>query len=188
MRTRTNPNVLPRTRREDDFDAAVGQLLEEYRLNRIPVPVDLLAKRLGAQLRYSPLDGELSGMIYVKDGVPIIGVNSLHHPNRQRFTIAHELAHLCLHKDALTKAVHVDKGFGESALHRDSVSATGTDQSEIQANRFAAALLVPRPALEAAVGDKLIDIEDETVIGALAKKFKVSTATLQYRLRYLATA
>ena len=53
-----------------------------------PVPVERIAKALGAQLRFSPLDDELSGMLYVKEDTSIIGVNVLQHPNRQRFTIA----------------------------------------------------------------------------------------------------
>ena len=30
-------------------------------------------------------------MVYVKDETPIIGVNAIHHPNRQRFTRRHGL-------------------------------------------------------------------------------------------------
>jgi Zn-dependent peptidase ImmA (M78 family) len=59
------------------------------------VPVDRIAKGLGAQLRFSPLDEELSGMIYISDGTPIIGINSLHHPNRQRFSIGYEIGTWC---------------------------------------------------------------------------------------------
>ena len=59
-------------------------LLEESSITSAPVPVERIAKALEAQLRFSPLDDELSGMIYVKDGIPIIGVNALHpHSNRR---------------------------------------------------------------------------------------------------------
>ena len=37
----------------------------------------------------------------------IIGVNKSHHPNRRRFTIAHEIGHLVLHKGEM---VHLDSG------------------------------------------------------------------------------
>ena len=74
----------------------------------IPVPVEKIAKSLGARVRFSPFFyDELSGFVFIKDGVPIIGVNSLHHLNRQRFTIAHEIAHLQLHPDYITSEVHV---------------------------------------------------------------------------------
>ena len=84
-------------------------LLDDHEVTAPPVPVERIAKSLDAELRYSPLDDELSGMIYVNEGTPIIGVNALHHPNRQRFTIAHECGHLILHKPQITKEVHVDK-------------------------------------------------------------------------------
>ena len=41
-------------------------------------------------------------------GVTIV-VNSLHHANRQRFTLAHELGHFELHMTEFGSAVHVDK-------------------------------------------------------------------------------
>ena len=119
-------------------------------------------------------------MIYIKDGIPLIGVNSLHHPNRQRFTIAHELGHLEMHRELITSTVHVDKKF--PVLMRDSVAATGTDEIEIAANSFAAALLMPQELLEKALGTVAFDIEDSSPLDELAKRFKVSRQTLEYRI------
>ena len=119
-------------------------------------------------------------MIYIKEGVPIIGVNSLHHPNRQRFTIAHELGHLELHRQMITTTVHVDKNF--PALMRDPKSATGTEQIEIEANQFAAELLMPRELIEQALAGEQFDIEDDGPIEEIAKKFRVSKQALQYRI------
>ena len=92
----------------------VQSLLVDNEVTAPPVPVKRIAKSLKAQLRYSPLDDELSGMVYVNEGTPIIGVNALHHPNRQRFTIAHECGHLVLHKAQITTEVHVDKDFPDA--------------------------------------------------------------------------
>src|SRR5690349_8581128 len=105
------------------------QLLSQHGVQSAPVPVERIAKSLDVQIQYSPFDGDLSGMAFVKDGIPIIGVNSLHHPNRQRFTLAHELAHIQLHRSQIEAAVHVDKG----SLRRDALAATGTDPTEIEA-------------------------------------------------------
>ncbi len=171
----------PRTQLE--LDKRADKLLATLKIEGLPVPVDRIAKRMGAQLRYSPFDDELAGMVYIKDKVPIIGVNALHSPNRQRFTIAHEIAHLHLHADVVAASVHIDKGFPESALRRDSSSADGSLLLEIEANRFASALLMPRRALEAELRAKPLDIEDERTIEQLAKQFRVSTTALQYRLR-----
>src|SRR6202030_4863019 len=93
---------------------------------------------------------------YIKDNVPISGVNSLQHPNRQRFTIAHECGHLVLHRDLITHVVHIDKKF--PVLRRDDKSATGSERIEIQANQFAAELTMPRALLLQAVKNQLIDI------------------------------
>ena len=155
-------------------------LLDENKVTAPPVSVERIAKKLGARLRFSPLDDELFGMIYVKDGEPIIGVNSLHHPNRQRFTIAHECGHLLFHKEEITKEVHIDKGF--PMLMRDSVSAAGINEMEIQANLFAAELLMPVPLLIEAIGNQPFDIDDESAVSTLAKTFKVSPSAMRYRL------
>jgi Zn-dependent peptidase ImmA (M78 family) len=173
------------TRRRDS-EARAEELLAQLDVKAIPVPVDKIAKALGARVFYSPLDEELSGMIYIKDGVPIIGVNSLHHLNRQRFTLAHEIAHLQLHREFITAAVHVDKRFSESMLRRDALSATGTQQLEIEANQFAAALLLPRAHLEGLLNSTELDVEDERALEDLARKFKVSKATVQYRILNIA--
>ncbi len=175
----------PRKRAQPTPEQEAAALLDELKFNGVPVPVDRIAKALGAQLRYSPLDDELSGMVYIRGNVPIIGVNSLHHPNRQRFTIAHEIGHLTMHREVITNAVHVDKLFAVSVLRRDGASAEGTELREIQANRFAAALLMPTLALDAALADATIDIDDEATLEALARKFKVSRQALEFRIRNL---
>jgi Zn-dependent peptidase ImmA (M78 family) len=157
------------------------QLLSRLGIQSAPTPVEKIAKTLRAQVRFSPFDDELSGMIYVKDGIPIIGVNSLHHPHRQRFTIAHELGHLELHRQMIESAVHVDKHF--PALMRDPKSATGTEKVEIEANEFAAELLMPEALIVQALAGKQYDIEDDSPIEELAKKFRVSKQALEYRIR-----
>ena len=161
------------------------RLRTRLKILTIPVPVDRIAKALGAEIRLSPLDDELSGMIYVKkDATPVIGVNALHHPNRQRFTIAHEIGHLEMHRALIEQKVHVDKAF--PMLRRDATSATGTNAIEIAANRFAAELLVPEEVLAAMIGDRVIDIDDDRPIEELARKFKVSKKAMEFRVQRVA--
>lgn len=173
--------------RRPDPEKEARSILDDLNIRGVPVPVDRIAKSLGAMLRYSPLDEELSGMIYVKDGKPIIGVNALHHPNRQRFSIAHEIGHLVMHRDLITERVHVDKEFPVElrALKRDAVSALGTDIIEIEANRFGAALLVPQPFLEKELASRRFDIDDDGPIEELARQLRVSKQMLEYRIRNL---
>lgn len=159
---------------------AALKILNDFPVRTFPVPVERIIKSRNIVLKYAPLADDLSGMAFIKDGVSIIGVNALHHPNRQRFSAAHELAHHVLHAAEITAAIHVDKGF--RVLHRDAKTATGTNSLEIDANAFAAELLMPRHFLIEAVGDAGLDVDDEAAIEALAKKFKVSASAMRIRL------
>ena len=160
--------------------AAALRLIEEHGVRAAPVPLDRIIRAAGVIVQYGPFDGELSGMAFIKDGQPMIGVNSLHASTRQRFTLAHELGHILLHRPVLeASGVHVDKG----SLRRDSLASEGVDDQEIEANNFAAELLMPEPLLAAALGGHNLDLEDEEAVQALAKKFKVSATALQFRVQ-----
>lgn len=156
---------------------AAQRILKEHGVKAPPVQVERIIKAYGLLLEYSPLEDEISGMAYIKDGTGIIGINSLHHPNRQRFSVAHELAHHILHADELRKAVHVDK-----AIFRNEESSKATDPLEIQANAFAAELLVPREFLMTVVGTTPIDLEDDAKVESLARRFRVSPSMMRLRL------
>lgn len=170
---------MPTNSNENPQDSA-RQILERLHIKTAPVPVEKIAKALGAVVRFSPLDEELSGMVYIKDGVPVIGVNALHHPNRQRFTIAHEIGHLVMHRDLISESVHVDKQF--RILMRNSNSASGLEAIEVQANQFAAELLIPSSMFDL-MKITASDIDDDAPLDELAKKFRVSKQMLEYRIR-----
>ncbi len=153
-------------------------LLDQYAIEAIPVPVGRIAKSLGVRVEYAPLDDELSGLAHIRDDVPIIGINALHTPNRQRFSLAHELAHVRLHRRELERAVHVDRG----SLRRDALAAKGVDPIEMEANAFAAELLMPTRLLTSALERHPVDLEDDNAVAALAKRFRVSDAAMRYRL------
>lgn len=157
------------------------ELLAQFNVLSAPVPVDRIVRGMGITVQYAPFDGDLSGMAFVKDGKKVIGVNSLHSVTRQRFTIAHELAHFVLHLERLETKVHVDKG----VLRRDTLASEGTDDVEIEANTFAAEFLMPRSLLVTALDGKNLDLEDDEAIASFAKKFKVSPMALQYRIQQL---
>lgn len=155
-------------------------LVEKLGVKAPPVPVEKLAKALGVRVEFNPFDDELSGMAFLRDGKPVIGVNANHHPNRQRFTIAHELGHVLLHRNRLEAAVLVDKS--RNFIARDTVSAAGTDPVEIQANAFAAELLMPKKFVRQVLSESARDLQDDDYLISLAKRFRVSLAAFQYRL------
>lgn len=165
---------------QDRAREAARSILREFGISTPPVPIERIIKSCKIVLQYAPLDEDLSGMAYIKDGVGIIGVNALHHPNRQRFSAAHELAHHVLHAPDIRQAVHVDKGI--RILFRDDVSALGTEPMEIEANTFASELLIPAELLTAALAGGGVDIEDEAAVEALARRFRVSPAAMRFRL------
>jgi Zn-dependent peptidase ImmA (M78 family) len=157
------------------------QLLKQCKVKAPPVQVEEIARMLGAQIRYSPFEGELAGMLVRGDEDQIvIGVNSLHHPNRQRFTIAHECAHLRLHEGI---RVHIDRTFRVN--RRDEVSSKAIDPDEIEANRFAAELLMPYDMIMNDLVEHEIDMENEEELKELANRYEVSVQALTHRVTNL---
>jgi Zn-dependent peptidase ImmA (M78 family) len=117
---------------------------------------------------------EISGVLVRRPGDIVIGVESSQSPERQRFTIAHELGHLVLHD---VGEVHVDK-----VNYRSSLSSTAEDVEEVEANAFAAALLMPRAFVVADLRGQTVNIEDEGQVTRLANRYLVSTQAMTYRL------
>jgi Zn-dependent peptidase ImmA (M78 family) len=171
--------MSPSLRKISPATAAID-LLGKLKITKAPVPVDKVVKYLGAVLLPAPLDDEISGMVFVKEKVPVIAVNSLHHPNRQRFTVAHEIGHLVLHRQHVESSVHVDKQY--RVLMRDARSSKGVDDMEIAANQFAAELLMPRAILEPMLEEEVLDLDDDDLLESLSLRFKVSKQAMSHRL------
>ncbi len=164
---------LIRSRAEDLIDA--------NGIDQPPVPVDKIAKREGVDLRLGRSeDSSISGFVTQSGNRQIIGVNASHHRNRQRFTIAHELGHLLLHRFPPDE-IHVDHRF--PVRFRDDLAADGSDGEEREANLFAAELLMPVRFLKDDIGGvSQLDAEDEGEIRELARKYQVSAQAMTFRL------
>jgi|SRR6266850_2999691 len=162
---------MPKTSPEQ----AASALLQEFRIERTPVAVADIAKKRGVKVSVGPLPVDISGFLIREKGSAIIAVNSLHSSTRQRFTIAHELGHLEMGHPAKSD---VYRGLN----FRNEKSSQGDDELEIEANRFAASLLMPEGRILELVGSKGVDLEDEQRIQSLAKKFEVSPQALIFRL------
>jgi Zn-dependent peptidase ImmA (M78 family) len=122
----------------------------------------------------------LSGFAYQKSGNRFIGINSSEIGRRKRFTIAHELGHLFLHKQ---DAVNYDPAI---MYFRDTHSSEGTDTKEIEANAFAAELLMPEDEVRKLIVERGgLDMEDTSAIEELANRFDVSHLAMTIRLTNL---
>ncbi len=105
------------------------------------------------------------------DGV-LIAVNSTHGPHRQRFTLGHELGHWLLgHQDAV-----------DNELYRNELASRGESTVEIEANAFAAALLMPEDWLREDLAAGVLDPMDEEQIDSLARRYNVSPQAMTFRL------
>lgn len=168
-------------------DAAIhriaGALLRDLGIESPPVEVEAVAESLGAVIRRESTDTEISGALYRLDTGPVIGVNEAHPAVRQRFTIAHELGHLMLHE----QPVFVDRHYiappvrSRPSYLRDTKSSQAVDSLEIEANKFAAALLMPPQMIRKAIYGIPIPIAINCV-STLAKDFGVSEQAMGYRL------
>jgi len=153
------------------------QLLDRFGYD-LPVDVEAMAIALNVTIRAQPLEEAVSGMLVMKDGRAIIGVNQNHHPNRQRFSIAHELGHFLLHG----KSSHV---FVDAVYFRDAESSEGSKRQEIEANAFAAELLMPERVIREQFRSQLMDDVDDVAIRRLAGRFGVSQQALTIHLTTL---
>jgi Zn-dependent peptidase ImmA (M78 family) len=157
-------------------------LLSAHSVDSPPVNVKRIAIDEGLNVVELEAEDSLSGFLDRRRGKPLIGVNSKHTSTRRRFTIAHELGHHFLHSESFY--------FDESVLRfRDALSSEGTDLREMEANLFAAELLMPTGLLEAELADfDGLDLNNDKGIEVLAKRYGVSPQALIYRLNYLELA
>lgn len=163
--------TAPRPPAEYSADIAArdaAQIAQSRGLRCIPLDVVGLATSIGIKVEYLPLASDVSGFLRKKNGDWIIGVNSFHHPNRQRFTLAHELGHYFLHRDM--------GDFEDRALFRREMQF---DRREVEANDFAAKLLMPENEFRTFVVLKNANLD------LLARHFGVSNAAAQFRANAL---
>lgn len=142
-----------------------------------PVDVKSIIKEIGLTYVARDLpDGE-SGSIEYDGWNCVIAVNANEGPQRQRFTAAHELGHFLLHRDLLKKHRHLDRLFDEAAKRNPEQPLEY--RHEMQANQFAARLLMPKQTIEKAIASGVDTIHE------LATKFDVSRQAMKNRLNAL---
>jgi Zn-dependent peptidase ImmA (M78 family) len=155
------------------------KVLAKCGINIRPIPLDRILSCFNIRKVTLPGSADIFGAIVIRDGTVTIAVNPDQHPNRQRFTIAHELGHYFCHSSDSFE--HVDGDF--RVAWRNTASSAGVDWKEIEANRFAAALLMPEKLLKKDVNQ--IAVLDRDTVQNLAGKYQVSRMAMQFRLIHL---
>jgi Zn-dependent peptidase ImmA (M78 family) len=129
----------------------------------------LVEERAGLPVVVGSLPDEVAGALWRNGVGAVVWINGDQAVERQRFTIAHELGHVCCGHE------------GTSVDTADTLSARTRDPREVQANAFAAELLAPRRAVEDLIAHEPT-LED---LVRLAARFGISTIAALYRCRTL---
>lgn len=148
-------------------------LIRFARVNNIetcPMDTRSLIKALGIGISSYPMEDQKSGYLKNEEGRWVIGINSMHHPKRQRFTMAHELGHYFLHKDT-------EGDLEDTILFRST--GYGDKGIESEANKFAAELLMPEDMFR-----ELVRTE-AGLIEAVSDRMGVSALAVTYRAKDL---
>ncbi|GAB3425805.1 helix-turn-helix domain-containing protein [Flindersiella endophytica] len=127
---------------------------------------DLVEDQFGADVAVLDIPPGCDGLSWRDEHAWLIVAATSQTPTRQRFTIAHELGHLLARDD---QKLHVDEDVSDSAGR----------ETEVRANAFAAAFLMPRRLLQrAAEAGEL----SEQAFAELVMRLAVSPSALWYRL------
>jgi len=100
-----------------------------------------------------------------------IRINRHEIAERQRFTLAHEIGHFILHRSL------IGGGVVDDTMYRSALSS----RREVEANKFAAELCMPRNLIEEERA-KRKHLDGDSLVDEMAKLFKVSRQAMRIRL------
>jgi len=160
------------------------EVLQQHNVTKAPISLDSIVKSFGIRVVAKPYDAtgyhDVSGMLYRTANETVVGLNENHSDTRRRFSLAHELGHFLLHKGEVFVDAKVN--------FRNRLSSMGVDREEIEANEFAAELLMPSNLVSAEFY-KLFNankiFEHTSPVTNLAASFKVSPEAMEFRLKNL---
>ena len=158
-----------------EIEAEAEKFARNHDFNPQQHDIRELVSSLGGKIELAQAADSMSqegGSMYAwKDGRFVIHLSPFTGVLRDNFTIAHELGHLKL---------HVSEYFNQHPERVDvRVNRFGNDKPELQANRFAAALLMPAEAFTS------VGKQTGWNIPALSVRFSVSQPATQYRADFL---
>lgn len=167
---RQSTDAIPSNYDLIDTPAKLLGFARKNSLETLPLDAEGIAEKLNIEIKKEQLEEDLSGILrksVEKDSWELL-INKNHHCNRQRYTVAHELGHYCLHK-------HLRTEFQDQIFFRGGE----TTKEEMQANAFASEILMPESEFR-----KLVR-EGTNSIDQLADVFKVSTLALRIKAKSL---
>lgn len=144
-----------------------------------PVDVDEAVRRLNGRLAIREEPEFEAKIEKAGDGFEIT-LSEQVHPNRRRFSVAHEMGHLFLHMGYLVD----EEKWNSVGTYTDSVYYRyGYNTEEYEAHEFAAALLMPRAEFIQVANQHRSG--DAYQLAPIAEHFKVSVDAARNRGRWL---
>lgn len=143
--------------------------------DKFPVDPIAIAQKLGVEVFFVEFpDNSISGVLFkTKDmDVPSILINKEVKPNKQRFTIAHEIGHYIYN---VTELGMNDSNSYDSVDYRNHNPSEELAKDDVFADAFASELLMPREVIQAQQND--INYFE------LANLFSVSIEEMSNRVR-----
>ncbi|EOV4175390.1 ImmA/IrrE family metallo-endopeptidase [Yersinia enterocolitica] len=137
-----------------------------------PVRLGGIANELGIQVKLATLPANISGEIKEVNGAVTIRINQHDVKARQRYTLAHEIAHFLLHRHLL------GEGITDDVLYRSAQS----NEIEAEANRLAADIVMPMCQIDEFYKQHYKGKKDSILYETIATELGVSTIALKYRL------
>lgn len=166
-------------KKREEIEKKATDILIDQNLYSIPVDLVKIANEHGVKIYNAKFsEDKISGMLAKRGDNITMLINQSDHPNRKRFSIAHELGHHFLH--LVEDGDFVDNEVDLFRFETDGVKLIDDRRlQEIEANQFAAALLMPAELVH-----KYFD-EISSELNILADLFKVSEEAMGYRLNQL---
>jgi len=144
---------------------AAKALLKLAKIKQAPVELRLVLPHVSPTFNLvvrgtKSLPRGVDALLHREEGFSLIGYSELVAPVRQKFSVAHELGHL-----------HMGHVHGRSSVDLDSA-----DFDEIEANQFAAHLIMPISFLRSDIKAGMHDVD------ALARRYVVSPEAMWWQL------
>lgn len=157
---------------EPEYAEILGRHVSEH-----PVKLGALAQDLGVSVKVSTMDIGISGEIRREGREYVVRVNRNESRERQRFTVAHEIAHYILHRSVIDDS---PDGIRDNVLYRSGKP----EAIEYEANRLAAEIVMPSALVKQWVSQHPGGLSED-IVERLATEFEVSKAAMEVQLRRL---